>query len=101
MVSTVNFSELSLIYSNDWRHGMEHFWEREGLHLHYLRWIAVCRKAEYKTRILRFQPRPMLLSWHSSLAELEVSYSQLGIYYFSNAGAKKPAKRIRSVSANL
>lgn len=61
-------------------------------HLHCLRWIAVCRMAEYKTRTLHFQLRPKSLSWHSSPGALEASYSQLGIYYFSNAGAENPPR---------
>lgn len=61
-------------------------------HLRCLRWIVAYRTAECKTRSLHFQPRPKSPSWRSSLAGLEASYSQLGIYCFSNAGAKNPPR---------
>lgn len=62
------------------------------------RWTAACRTAECKTRTLHSRPRPASLSWHSSQAEPAASYSQLGIYYFSNAGAESKPESTVSVS---
>lgn len=90
----LNFSQLSLKHSEGWKQGMGSFLVGK-LHLHCPRWSAACRTVECKTRTLRFQPRPGSLSWRSSLAGPEASYSRLGIYCFSNAGAKKSIKRIR------
>ena len=72
-----------------------------NVHLHCLRWIAACRMAECKTRTLRFRPHPMSLSWHSSPAEPEASYSQLGIYYFSDAVAENHQEKKVPVSMSL
>ena len=78
-------------------------WSTRGagnVHLRCLQWIAACRTAECKTRTLRFRPHPMLLSWHSSPAGPEASYSQSGIYCFSDAVAET-TERIRCLSARL